>query len=340
MIDRARNHMQKPQIAIRAPSHKNAVTAFAFILTLLIGLFMLAQAALAAVPDNIQAIRQQALDLVNRERRERNLAPLQLGENLIEAAQTHAEDMFNRGYYAHESPEGETVQDRYLEAGGSRWQLVAENIARCGGCTPPVDAEAVERLHQGWMNSPPHREAILNPSLNTFGYGLAIGPDRGLYAVQTFAGPGAPRNLQPNEQAEALSPEQQAERATQAINRVRRRAGVPALESSQALSEAARQLLPPEQSEDFSLASSAGLFAALPAQEQGQWRALSVIAGACGGCGTTSTAADVRFFQNQWSDNPQHRGQLLDPGLTHLGFAMRANGEGRKVAVLVLGQYR
>jgi hypothetical protein len=190
------------------------------------------------------------------------------------------------------------------------------------------------------MNSPPHRENILAHGLNAFGFGLSIGPDEGLYAVQTFAGPGVPRSLQPNEQAKALSAQEQAEQATAAINRVRRRAGVPALELSMVLSETARNLLPSKQAENFTLAAADDIFAALPAGEQRRWRALSVIAGACGGCGTTPTAADVRFFQNEWASGSQYRDKLLDRSITHIGFAMQANGEGRKVAVLALGQRR
>ncbi len=58
----------------------------------------------------------------------------------------------------------------------------------------------------------------------------------------------------------------------------------------------------------------------------------------CGGCGKVQTTADARFFLDLWLDDPSNRTRLLEPGATHLGFALRAGGDGRKAAVLVLGR--
>lgn len=296
--------------------------------------------ALAEVPADIEALREQALALVNEAREEEGLEPLELGGDLTEAAQAHASDMLERGYYAHESPEGDTVQDRYLDAGGGRWQVVAENIARCLGCEPPVGEERIEGLHGGWMDSPPHRENILAPGLSGFGFGVAAGEEGRLYAVQTFAGPGVPRGLQPEEEPVPLTAEEQVARAVQGLNRARERAGLPPVEPSGALGEVARALLPPEDQEEFALAAPEDLFATLPEGERTDWRSLGVVAGACGGCGTEPVAADIRDFRGRWLEDPGYRGTLLDPEATHAGFVLRANGEGRKVAVLVVGQRR
>ena len=62
--------------------------------------------------------------------------------------------------------------------------------------------------------------------------------------------------------------------------------------------------------------------------------------GTCGGCGTAPTEADLRHFREGWLGSPQYRETLLDPRLTHLGFAMTANGEGAKTALAVLGVER
>ena len=59
------------------------------------------------------------------------------GPTLDKAAQAHAEDMLQRHYYAHETPEGKDPRDRFLAAGGSPSSLVEENIARCAGCPVP-----------------------------------------------------------------------------------------------------------------------------------------------------------------------------------------------------------
>ena len=305
------------------------------VLFLALGLNVLAG---AAETSDLEDLRKQALELVNRDRRQHGLSRLELGENLSEAALNHARDMLRRRYYAHESLEGETAQDRYVAAGGRRWQLVAENLARCGGCEPPATEDTVERLHRGWMNSPEHRANILQRGLRRFGFGVVVGESQGLYAVQTFAGPGTPRGLLPDEEASPIDQNEQVRRALGVINRARRQAGVPPLQASAALITAADNLLPNDIGQDFSLkALSQDLFPALPDGQRRQWGSISTVAGACGGCGVAPSAADVRSFARDWLDSPQHRDTLLDAGLTHLGFALEADGDGRKVALAVLG---
>jgi uncharacterized protein YkwD len=297
--------------------------------------------ARAEAPDNLQALRQRALELVNQARAAHGLSQLELGRDLDEAAQSHAQDMLRRGYFSHTSPEGKDVQDRYVAAGGSRWELVEENIAKCEGCAPPVTEATVEWLQEGWMNSPEHRENILRPGLSRFGFGIAAEEGKGLYAVQTFAGPGTPREaVQGNAQNAALSQAEVTARATELVNEARRQAKVGDLRASPALGEAARNLLPNPKADTAALDVGGNLFEALPAGERGKWRSLSVVAGACGGCGAYPTEADIRFFRDQWLDSPQYKQRLLDPNATAMGFAMRADGTGRKTAILVLGTAR
>ncbi|MBP0441074.1 CAP domain-containing protein [Tianweitania sediminis] len=294
----------------------------------------------AEAPEQLAKWREQALALVNQAREEHGLPALTLGPQLNEAAQMHAADMFDRDYYAHTSPEGDTVQDRYMDAGGSRWKFVAENIARCEECTPPITAERVERLQTGWMNSPPHREAILGEGLENFGYGIVLGADNGLYAVQTFAGPGTPRGLASGEEPRVLDPANAAARMADLLNRARERQNLGALNHSEALDAVANSVLPPPESETIDLDTSGDLFSALPEGERTAWRRVSVIAGVCGGCGKEPTEADLRSFREQWLDNPQYSRQLLGSTFSSLGFALQVNGEGRKVAVLVLAARR
>ena len=77
-------------------------------------------------------------------------------------------------------------------------------------------------------------------------------------------------------------------------------------------------------------------YAALPEAERTRWRSLAVIGAACGGCGDAPTDADIRDFAQQWLQDQRHRATLLG-GITHLGFAMAVDGEGRKIALTVLG---
>jgi uncharacterized protein YkwD len=159
--------------------------------------------------------------------------------------------------------------------------------------------------------------------------------------VQTFAGPGTPRGAGQNKtQTAALSEAEVAARATALVNEVRQEAKLGDLRASPALDEAARNLLPDPNAGAAALNIGGDLFEALPAGERGKWRSLSVVAGACGGCGAYPTEADIRSFRDQWLDNPQYKQRLLDPNATAMGFAMQASGSGRKTAVLVLGAAR
>lgn len=287
---------------------------------------------------DLQDLRSYALELVNHDRRAHDLRPLELEPNLKEAAQTHAEDMLHRSYYGHVSPEGKTIMDRYTEAGGSHWRLAGENIARCVPCASPATRDTVERLHRGWMRSPEHRRNILARGITHFGFGLAVGSRQDLYAVQTFAGAGAPRGIADGEEAKPLSASAQVSLGTELVNRARRQAGVRPLEPNDALTDAALFLLRDAAEDEFALNDIGDITRGLSPERRGDWRSLSMTAGACGGCGTEPTAADVRFFGQQWLEDPQYESILLDPAFTDFGLAIRANGKGRKVAVAMFGR--
>lgn len=298
-----------------------------------------AQTGIASSTGDLERIRDRALELVNQTRQEHGLPQLELGVAANDAAQAHAEDMLKRSYYSHSSPEGETVRDRYVAAGGSKWRLTAENIARCEDCNAPPEIEIAERLHRGWMNSPGHRENILRHGLDVFGYGIIASDGEGLYAVQTFAGPGRPLGVQPGEQPMSLSVEEQVSAALRGINRARNAAGVDRLDSSETLTAAAQSILPKQGADPFTVDVPSNVSDTLP-PSAGDWRSLAILVAVCGGCGVEPTEADVRYFVEQWLDHPQNRDTLLRDNATHLGFTIAANGSGKKIAVGVLGAAR
>ena len=292
----------------------------------------------AQTADDIAVIQARALELVNQARQEHDLPPLALEQKLNIASQAHADDMYVRRYYDHASPEGRTAADRYVVAGGNKWRLISENIAQCSGCLPPARVGVLRRLHAGWMGSPGHRGNILRPGLTHFGFGMVVDEERRLYAVQTFAGPGLPRGLQPDEAITPLSLAEQAHLAVEHFNHARDAAGGVRLEVSESLTDAAQSILPDHGLEEFDLASRKDLLDVLPRAERARWRSISVFAADCGGCGTVPTAADVRFFTQQWLDDPSYLQPLLDARITHIGFAIATNGEGMKVALAVLAR--
>lgn len=125
-------------------------------------------------------LQQQVLSLVNQNRRRSGCDDLSLDRRLILAAYEHAADMARRGYFAHESPNGDRAGERVEEA-GYHWRRYGENIAR--------GQDSAYEVVDGWMHSPEHRENILDCQLDQMGIGLAFSPDRTPYWVQDFATP-------------------------------------------------------------------------------------------------------------------------------------------------------
>ncbi|HZD90722.1 MAG TPA: CAP domain-containing protein, partial [Pseudolabrys sp.] len=256
--------------------------------------------AQSPAPNDLAKLRQDALAAVNKSRAAHHLPALKLGAKLDTVAQNHANDMYEHHYYAHTSPQGVTVQDRYLKAGGSKWELIAENIARCKGCQPPATKAIVERLQDDWMHSPEHRANILHRGLTGFGYGIVLDKNQGLYAVQTFAGPGVPRGIKAGETAAAIPAKQQARDALTLINAARKGAGVSPLARSPALTKAAQKVLPKPRSGTFALKQDHSIYDALPQGANRHFSSIATLEAACGGCGTKPTKPDVRYFVRQW----------------------------------------
>lgn len=123
-------------------------------------------------PDDEDAM----LQLVNKERTSRGLAPLVMDSELRLLARAHAADMFKRGYFAHNTPEGKTPFDRMHDA-NIGFGVAGENLAL---------APTLDMAHTGLMNSPGHRANILNPQFRKVGIGVLDGGIYGKMFVQEF----------------------------------------------------------------------------------------------------------------------------------------------------------
>ncbi|MGW4948044.1 CAP domain-containing protein, partial [Actinoplanes sp. NPDC004185] len=126
------------------------------------------------------SVQQQALTLVNENRRRGGCDNLTVDRRLIVAANRHAAEMARRGYFAHEDSRGRRAGDR-VEDAGYQWSRYGENIAR--------GQDSVAEVVDGWMKSPEHRENIMDCGLREVGVGLAFSADRTPYWVQDFATP-------------------------------------------------------------------------------------------------------------------------------------------------------
>src|SRR4030095_5564107 len=122
-------------------------------------------------------LEARMLQLVNRERVTAGLQPLVADPELTEVARRHSTDMFARGYFAHDTPEGRAPFDRMQEA-NVRFLTAGENLAL---------APTLSIAHTGLMNSPGHRANILRPQFGRVGIGIMDGGMRGLMVSQNFS---------------------------------------------------------------------------------------------------------------------------------------------------------
>lgn len=123
-----------------------------------------------------EAAEKVMIELLNKERISRGLPVLVFDGRLVEVGRKHSRDMFERGYFSHYSPEGESVADRATEA-GIDFLVVGENLAY---------APNVDLAHRGLMNSEGHRANILSEDFGKIGVGVVDGGVYGKMFTQVF----------------------------------------------------------------------------------------------------------------------------------------------------------
>ena len=111
--------------------------------------------------------------LVNQTRQAIGLQPLVGNSKLDEAAQMKAQNMVQENYFNHTSPSGTSPWHWFLQA-GYNYKYAGENLA--------VGFYESEEVYNAWLNSPSHKENIVNPNytevgtavLRGFGFGDAV----------------------------------------------------------------------------------------------------------------------------------------------------------------------
>jgi len=126
---------------------------------------------------------QKLYELTNKERQNYNLPPLNYSEKLSKAAYQKALDMFNKNYWAHFGPNGETPWQFILNA-GYEYEYAGENLAK--------NFLFSENVVSAWMNSKTHRENILKKDYTDIGFAVVNGTLNGeptTLVVQMFGKP-------------------------------------------------------------------------------------------------------------------------------------------------------
>jgi uncharacterized protein YkwD len=122
---------------------------------------------------------QAVLDLTNAERKKADLPPLTANPKLFEAARGHAANMAKQNKLEH-TLDGKTLADRVI-ATGYKFSRAGENIG--GKQQTPKDAV------NAWMNSPLHKDNLLNKRFTDVGLAVAKSANGDRYWVQVFAAP-------------------------------------------------------------------------------------------------------------------------------------------------------
>jgi uncharacterized protein YkwD len=132
-------------------------------------------------PEEAERLSDQVLQLVNLERAERDLSPVVVHPTLARMADDYACEMVNGKFFGHRHPvSGAGPADRAIAA-RYPFYAIGENLA--AGSIEPAE---VMRL---WMESPSHRDIILDPTWKEIGIAVRAGGEHAVYWVQEFGDP-------------------------------------------------------------------------------------------------------------------------------------------------------
>src|SRR5262249_45211246 len=83
-------------------------------------------------------IERRVFELINEARRSRGFSPLRWDPDLCRMARAHSEDMAQRLFFSHQTPDGLRVSDRAHVFGITNFKSMAENIATNRGSDDPA----------------------------------------------------------------------------------------------------------------------------------------------------------------------------------------------------------
>lgn len=133
--------------------------------------------------EDLAALAQELLSLINQERASRGLAALEVNDLLTQAARLHSEDMASREVESHTGSDGSGPGERIRRA-GYQWDAFGENLSK-----PGADPA---KIITGWLGDPAHAINMLSPTLRDFGAGVARSSAGRYYWTANFGLPYTP----------------------------------------------------------------------------------------------------------------------------------------------------
>ena len=108
----------------------------------------------------------QVRQRINAIRQKQGLSQLRNNEKLAQVARNYSQQMAEKKFFSHTSPEGSTMVQR-VQSARIFYLMVGENLFMCTNVPQPVPSAV-----QGWMDSPGHRANILRPEYRETGIGV------------------------------------------------------------------------------------------------------------------------------------------------------------------------
>ncbi|MCX6712744.1 MAG: CAP domain-containing protein [Candidatus Vogelbacteria bacterium] len=139
-----------------------------------------------------EVLPQVILEQTNLARSRAGEPPLAANVNLTAAARLKAEDMAQKSYFSHQSPDGSMAWD-FMQRANYRYSYAGENLA--------VNFFDANDVVNAWMNSPSHRTNILSHDYREIGIAATRGVYDGketVFVVQLFGSPSVPEVMSKN----------------------------------------------------------------------------------------------------------------------------------------------
>ncbi len=116
----------------------------------------------------------ELVELTNAERARSNVPTLTVNETLVRSAEAKAQDLLERDYFNHDTPDGKTPWTFFTDAGYS-YTWAGENLA--------IDFVTAAPIQRAWMGSPTHAANILNPHYREIGIAVVEGDFNGKHTA-------------------------------------------------------------------------------------------------------------------------------------------------------------
>lgn len=131
--------------------------------------------------ENFSANDSEIFILVNAERVRHGLNRLFWDEDLADIARDYSKKMADEDFFGHFDSNGQSVVERAKAAKLKNWSKIGENLFSIDGLDK-FDGFTVEK----WMQSPTHRDNILDKDWTTTGIGIVKSASGEIFITQVF----------------------------------------------------------------------------------------------------------------------------------------------------------